>query len=179
MISKVKRDLLLSVNQPMNSAYLEFIGIHFIWCNSPPPSVGQGLLIPEFLDHTQRRPTVGRTPLDEGSARCRDLYLTTHNTHNKQTSLPPVAFEPTISEGERPQTYALHRAATGTDSLLSIWLQNQNGLKWKVIIFTMTSLYPILEGQFVTSNELSLKMTKIKKCVTSIVYPTKIACYFP
>ena len=114
MISKVKRDLLLSVNQPMNSAYLEFIGIHFIWCNSPPPSVGQGLLIPEFLDHTQRRPTVGRTPLDEGSARCRDLYLTTHNTHNKQTSLPPVAFEPTISEGEQPQTYALQRAATGT-----------------------------------------------------------------
>ena len=27
---------------------------------------------------------------------------------------PPVAFEPTISAGERPQTYALDRAATGT-----------------------------------------------------------------
>ena len=26
-----------------------------------------------FLDHTQRRTTVGRTPLDEGSARRRDL----------------------------------------------------------------------------------------------------------
>jgi hypothetical protein len=25
--------------------------------------------------------TVGRTPLDEGPARRRDLYLTTHNTH--------------------------------------------------------------------------------------------------
>ena len=33
-------------------------------------------------DHTQRRTTVGRTPLDERSARRRDLYLTTHNTHN-------------------------------------------------------------------------------------------------
>jgi hypothetical protein len=33
-----------------------------------------------FIDHTQRRTTVGRTPLDEGSARRRDLYLTTHNT---------------------------------------------------------------------------------------------------
>ena len=31
-----------------------------------------------FLDHTQRRSTVGRTPLDEWSARRRDLYLTTH-----------------------------------------------------------------------------------------------------
>jgi len=27
-----------------------------------------------FLDHTQRRSTVGRTPLDERSARRRDLY---------------------------------------------------------------------------------------------------------
>ena len=59
-----------------------------------------------FLDHTQRRTTVGRTPLDERSARRRDLYLTTHNTHNRQTSMPPVGFEPTISAGERPQTYA-------------------------------------------------------------------------
>jgi len=33
-----------------------------------------------FLDHTQRRTTVGRTPLDAWSARHRDLYLTTHNT---------------------------------------------------------------------------------------------------
>ena len=28
--------------------------------------------------------------------------------------MPPVGFEPTISVGERPQTYALDRAATGT-----------------------------------------------------------------
>jgi hypothetical protein len=41
-----------------------------------------------FLDHTQRRATVGRTPLDEWSIRRRDLYLTTHNTHNRQTSMP-------------------------------------------------------------------------------------------
>ena len=27
--------------------------------------------------------------------------------------MPPVGFEPTISVGERPQTYALDRAATG------------------------------------------------------------------
>jgi len=36
-----------------------------------------------FLDHTQRRITVGRTALDEWSARRRDLYLTTHDTHNR------------------------------------------------------------------------------------------------
>ena len=27
--------------------------------------------------------------------------------------MPPVAFEPTIPAGERPQTHALDRAATG------------------------------------------------------------------
>jgi len=66
-----------------------------------------------FLDLTQRRITVGRTPLDERSARRRDLHLTTHNTHKRQTSMPPTGFDPTISGGERQQTYALHRTATG------------------------------------------------------------------
>jgi hypothetical protein len=67
-----------------------------------------------FPDHTQRRATVGRTTLDERSARRKDFCLTTLNTYKRQTSMPPVGFEPTISAGERPQTYALDRAATGT-----------------------------------------------------------------
>jgi hypothetical protein len=29
--------------------------------------------------------------------------------------MPPVRFEPKISAGERPQTYALVRSATGTE----------------------------------------------------------------
>jgi len=37
-----------------------------------------------FLDHTQRRTTVGRTPLDDWSARHKDLFLTTHNTHKRE-----------------------------------------------------------------------------------------------
>src|SRR5215475_1915641 len=63
-----------------------------------------------FLDHTQRRTTVGRSPLDECSALRRDLYLTTHDTHNRQISMPPVGFEPTISAGERPQAAHLLRS---------------------------------------------------------------------
>ena len=74
-----------------------------------------------FLDRTQIRTTVGRTTLDEWSARRRDLYLKTHNTHNRQTSMPPVGFEPTISAGKRPQTYALDRAATGTGKITRCW----------------------------------------------------------
>jgi len=78
-------------------------------------NAGHGLLFLEVSrSHTQRRITVGRTPLDEWSARRRDHYLTKHNTHNRQTSMPTVGFEPTISAGERPQTYASDRAATGT-----------------------------------------------------------------
>ena len=33
--------------------------------------------------------------------------------------MPPVGFEPTISASERPQTYALDRAATGTGNNLN------------------------------------------------------------
>ena len=63
-----------------------------------------------FLDHTQRRSKVGRTPLDEWSALRRDLYLTTHDTHNRQISMPPVGFEPKISAGERPAAAHLLRS---------------------------------------------------------------------
>jgi hypothetical protein len=62
-----------------------------------------------FLDHTHRRSTVGRTPLDEVSARRRDLDLTTHDTHNGQISMPPVGLEPTISGGGRPGGARPHR----------------------------------------------------------------------
>jgi hypothetical protein len=70
-----------------------------------------------FVDHTQWRSTVSRTPLDEWSARRPDLYLTIHNTHKRETTKPPVGFEPTISAGERSQTYALDRALTETGNL--------------------------------------------------------------
>jgi len=68
----------------------------------------------KLLDNTQRRTTVGRTPLDEWSARRRDFYLTTHNIHNRQTSILPAGFEPTLSAFKRPQTYALDPAAIWT-----------------------------------------------------------------
>jgi hypothetical protein len=71
-----------------------------------------------FLDHTQPRTTFGRTPLVDWLDRRRDLYLTKHTTHHRQTSLSPVWFEPTISAEERPQTYSLERAATGAGVLV-------------------------------------------------------------
>jgi hypothetical protein len=77
------------------------------------PLGGLGGLIFRGFTITLRHTTLGRTPLDEWPARCRDLYLTTHNTHKRQTSMPYAGFEPTIPVSERPQTHALDRAATG------------------------------------------------------------------
>jgi hypothetical protein len=37
--------------------------------------------------------------------------------------MPPAGVEPTISAGERPQTYALDRAATGTGFYNSMYLK--------------------------------------------------------
>jgi hypothetical protein len=81
--------------------------LFFLWRYDPTRVMAYSFL--RFLDHTQRRTTVGRIPLDEWSARRRDLFLTTHNTHNRQASMPPVEFEPTISAGGRPQTHARPR----------------------------------------------------------------------
>jgi hypothetical protein len=57
-----------------------------------------------------------RTPLDENelSARRRDLYLKTHISLDKQTSIIPAEFEPAIPASEWPQTHPLEGAATGT-----------------------------------------------------------------
>jgi len=64
--------------------------------------------------HTHTRThTLGMTPLDEGSARRKYLYLKTHNIHNRQTSVSSVGFETAIPASELPQNRALDRATTG------------------------------------------------------------------
>ena len=70
---------------------------------------------------TLRHTALGRTPLGDWSARHRDLYLTTHNTHNREHPCPPAVFEPTIPTSERPQTHALDRAATRIGLTIRVW----------------------------------------------------------
>jgi hypothetical protein len=54
--------------------------------------------------------SVGRTPLDEGSARRRDFCLTTHKTHKRKTSIRPAG----LSRSKRSVTdFLLDRWATG------------------------------------------------------------------
>ena len=77
------------------------------------PLVGQGLLINEASrSYSDTTHSLGRTPQDEWSARRRDLYLTTHNTHKRYRPMLPAGFEHAIPAGERPQTHDLNRAAT-------------------------------------------------------------------
>ena len=108
-----------------------FEGFFFCFWGAMAPQWARASSLSRFLDHTRRGP-VGSTPLDEWSARRRDFYLTTHNTHNRQTSMPSVGFEPTISAGERPQTYALDRAATGTGKCTLVVIEISD--RWKLLI---------------------------------------------
>jgi hypothetical protein len=65
-----------------------------------------------FLDHTQQRTTVGKTPVEEWSVCRRDLYLTTHThthththkTQNRQTSMPRWELNPQSQQasGRKP-----------------------------------------------------------------------------
>jgi hypothetical protein len=94
-----------SVFFPESSEPRDFQCCVCFWRDSP--QWARASSFTRFLDHTQRRSTVGRTPLDEWSSRRRDLYLTTHNTHNRQKSMLPVGFEPTTPAAEWPQAYTL------------------------------------------------------------------------
>ena len=77
----------------------KFIVTYTSWCYTThsgyvfySPLSGLTSSCTRLLDHTQRRAAVSRTPLNEWSVRRRDFYLTTHNTHNRQTSMPQVGF---------------------------------------------------------------------------------------
>jgi len=81
------------------------------WCDSP--HLARASSFTRFLYHTQLHTTVGRTPLVEWTARRKHLYITTHNTHNRKSSMPRRDSNPQ-SQQKRPQTCALDRAATAT-----------------------------------------------------------------
>jgi len=96
----------------MLTVVLKYMENIFFLFGATTPQWARAFSFMRFLDHTQRRTSVGRTPLQEWSARRRDVYLTTHDNHNRQTSMPPVGFEPTIPASERQQIHALDRADT-------------------------------------------------------------------
>ena len=89
---------------PPTTVFFSPLALHNPWwvCILQPSIGALAFSRTRLLNHTQRRVTVCRIPLNEWSVRRRDLYVTTHNIHNRQTSMPRVGFEPTIAAGERP-----------------------------------------------------------------------------
>ena len=61
--------------------------------------------------------------------------------------MPPVGFEHTISAGERPQTYTLDRATTGTGDYISgatyIWWSSHHvALRYALAVISVFFLRP-------------------------------------
>ena len=93
---------------------------------------------------TLRHKTLGRTPLDEWSARRRDLYLTTHNTHNKQTSMPP---------------WCLSDRASWIDYIL-----NTNLMQWLLFIHKILFSSTCFEPQVIIFRRIQLYTCSIWYC---------------
>ena len=70
----------------------------FVFVATPPSPSGPGPPHSRgfYITHNDAPQSVGLlwTPLGEWTALHRDLYLTTYNTYNRQTSMLPVGFEP-------------------------------------------------------------------------------------
>jgi len=96
-----------------NATQLPYCNFISFWSDSP--QWARASSFTRFLDHTQRRTTVGRTPLDVLSARRKDLYFTTYTTLTTQKR----PWQQWHSNPQSQQTYALDRTATVTDSLHS------------------------------------------------------------
>jgi len=71
----------------------------FLRCSSPQMARDS---LSRLHDHTQlKHTTLGRTALEEWSARRRDLYLTSHNTHKREKTMSPAGFEIKFPASER------------------------------------------------------------------------------
>jgi hypothetical protein len=112
--------------------------LHYHGCNSDNPAFYKWVLFNIFSSIAAQRglwpprsrsflithdmsQTVGLL-LNEWSAHRRNLYLTTHNTHNTQISMLPVGFEPTIAACEqaaRPLGPAIYKWCTRNKARIS------------------------------------------------------------
>ena len=82
-----------------------------------PHSFLGGLFVKVSSSHSE---THCRTPLNDWCVSRRDLYLTTHNTHKRQTAMHPVGFKPAIPTSKRPQIHAVECVATGIDGAINL-----------------------------------------------------------
>ena len=74
--------------------------------------------------------------------------------------MPPVGFEPTISAGEGPQTYALDRAATGTGNNKHLFDTNNEIHNYKFrsnnnLRLPLANLSKFSEGAYISGIKVS------------------------
>jgi hypothetical protein len=150
--------------------------------NPPPPwqkspQCARTSSLPRLHDRTQT--IFGRTPLDEWSARSKDLYITIRNTMNRQTVMLQAGFEPAIPASEWSRTPALGHpvAAIGTSPLrnlnvrpavrhpeLSVATVNT---KWNNYLNFMKQKYCFLQFLYVVSNSLTSVIHSCVVCSTN------------
>jgi hypothetical protein len=107
-VKKVRTDYRVSKNQQFNEPCLN----NYFFSHDATVPVGCTHCPGPTI--TLRHTTLGRTLLDERSARPRDLYLSTYNIHKRQITVTPEGYAPAIPESERPQSHTLDGAATAT-----------------------------------------------------------------
>jgi len=136
------------------------LSFFFVAKATPSPQWARASSLTRFLDHTHNEApqSVGLLWTSDQPHRI-DLYLTTHNTHNRQISMPPVGFKPTDPTSEHSHTYALDRAATGTGSFsiptIPLFINYHNvrlhkiydinvGVMWITKIFTCVTALTVI-----------------------------------
>ena len=95
-------------------SFFLFLFLSFFLCHSdlckPTRSKCRGILV--LLVTLSDKQILGRNSLKQGSACCRNPYLTAHNTHKRQTSMTLAEIELAIPASDRSPTQSLHRAAS-------------------------------------------------------------------
>jgi hypothetical protein len=141
-----------------SSTYLITVGVevvyfHLVTLRHTPQSVG--------LLWTRNRP------------RRRERYLTAQTLYKRQTSMPPVGFEPTIPASAPPQIYALDRAATGIGLVFSLSVNATDSLiRWQqagaLNCHFLTLFLPTCWHACRKENDRSASVLKRKVAITSV-----------
>ena len=85
--------------------------------------------------------------------------------------MPPVGFELTVSADERPQTYALGRAAAGTDvfrfypsECYEYLMKKENDIVYSssVTVYTRNRKFLLAECHFLLNTECSILEIRVK-----------------
>jgi len=138
----------------------------------------------KLLDHTQRRSTVGRTPLDEWSARRRDLYVTTHNTHNRHTSIRThnLSRQAAADLRLRPRGYwdrpvasrCTHKHTRLNQRTTSLSSFTQQGLVWRfIIVNTEQTGFSENASAFTFLTRISSNIPNIQRFIVVFVSPSR------